>query len=78
MDDKKQFSASQNRIWYVASIVSAVGNYAFLSSQVDIKEPFVIGVYLICTFCVIWATRHFVERSIDSDGRLIRRKNIKK
>ena len=73
MKRKSEFSRSQNRIWQIGSVGSMIGIYFFLSTQVDVREPFVIGVYLVSSAVVVWACRRFVLDNVDENGRLKRK-----
>jgi hypothetical protein len=69
MDKKIAFSPGQNLVWRIICIVAMVGIYAFLGTQTDIKDPFVIGVYFVFCAVIVWGSRRFVAANVDENGR---------
>jgi hypothetical protein len=69
MQKKPEFSSGQNLAWSVMSIVAMVGIYAFLGTQTDVKDPFVIGVYFIVCAVVLWGSRRFIADNVDENGK---------
>lgn len=69
MSAEPEFTRRQNRIWQAASMVFVVGVFYFLNTQVDVTEPVVIIVYIICCVVGIWALRRFVAANFGDSKR---------
>lgn len=58
-------SPRQTRIWHVALVVSSVGTYYMLREMgVDLKEPFVMVVYVACISAGAWLLRKYILSEI--------------
>lgn len=71
MEKKKQLSRAQNVVWQVGSITSMIGIYFFLSTQTDMRQPFMIGLYLVICAAIVWGMRRYVLDNVDDRGRPI-------
>ena len=69
MTTEPEFTRRQTRIWQVASLVFVLGIFYFLNTQVDVREPVVIVVYIICCIVGIWALRRFVAANYGDSNR---------
>ena len=69
MTTEPEFTRRQTRIWQAASFVFVLGVFYFLSTQVDVREPVVIVVYIICCVAGIWALRRFVAANYGDSKR---------
>ena len=69
-----KLSTIQTLLLQAAGIGAMIGIYFALSAKVDIKEPFVVGVYLASCAATIWALRKWIASNTDERGKIVRRK----
>lgn len=64
MNTEPDLTQLQRVFMTVAGAVSVVGIGIFLSTQVDMSDPFVAGVYLVCCLLGILALRRFAKANV--------------
>ncbi len=62
--NREELTLRQVRVFQLAGAIAMVGIFAFLSTQTDVRDPFVIAVFLLCCVGIILALNRYIKKNV--------------
>lgn len=71
--DKPRLSRKQTIVWYAAAVFTLFGTFFALSTQVNVREPFIACVYIVGVIAMIYFERLWIRDNTDHEGKRLKK-----